>query len=80
MNDDNRDIVEESKAAVRQDAQGLFNSVRKFLLELLDFRQDTDHDATVDAIIKDVPFKGATAWILICSKSTRIPIVNNRAP
>ena len=36
-----------------------------FLFELLDFRHDTDHEATVEAIKTDIPFKGATAWILI---------------
>ena len=35
--------------------------------ELLDFRDDTDRDATITAIKGDIPFKGATAWILVCS-------------
>src|SRR5690606_6910374 len=35
--------------------------------DLLDFREDTDRDATLSAIKSDIPFKGATAWILICS-------------
>jgi len=59
--------VEEKKEAVRKDARGLFVSVRTFLSELLDFRHDTDRDATVIAIKGDISFKGATAWILICS-------------
>jgi uncharacterized hydrophobic protein (TIGR00271 family) len=59
--------VEEKKEAVRKDAQGLFTSVKTFLSELLDFRDDTDRDATVTAIKADIPFKGATAWILVCS-------------
>ena len=59
--------VEEKKDAVKKDAQGLFTSVSVFLSELLDFRDDTDRDATLDAIKADIPFKGATAWILICS-------------
>lgn len=59
--------VEEKKAAVKQDAQGLFVSIKTFLSELLDFREDTDRDATIEAIKGDIPFKGATAWILICS-------------
>ncbi len=42
-------------------------SVRTFLSELLDFRDDTDRDATITAIKGDISFKGATAWILICS-------------
>jgi len=59
--------VEQSKEAVKQDAKGLFKSTKVFLIELLDFRHDTDRDATIDAIKNDIPFKGATAWILICS-------------
>ncbi|WP_456440922.1 DUF389 domain-containing protein [Psychroserpens sp.] len=59
--------VEQSKEAVKQDAKGLWQSLKAFFVELLDFRHDTDRDATVDAIKGDIPFKGATAWILICS-------------
>lgn len=65
MNKEN--AVEEKKEAVRKDAQGLFASVKTFLRELLDFRDDTDRDATITAIKADIPFKGATAWILVCS-------------
>ena len=54
-----------SKEAVKKDAKGLFESVKYFLIELLDFREDTAHTATIDAIKADIPFKGATAWILI---------------
>ena len=59
--------VEQSKEAVKQDAKGLWVSLKTFFVELLDFRHDTDRDATIDAIKGDIPFKGATAWILICS-------------
>ncbi|WP_439152877.1 DUF389 domain-containing protein [Winogradskyella sp.] len=59
--------VEKKKEAVRKDAQGLFVSIKTFLSELLDFREDTDRDATIEAIKNDISFKGATAWILICS-------------
>jgi uncharacterized hydrophobic protein (TIGR00271 family) len=59
--------VEEKKEAVRKDAKGLFASISNFLSELLDFRDDTDRDATIAAIKADIPFKGATAWILVCS-------------
>lgn len=59
--------VEQSKENVKKDAQGLFLSINKFLKGLLDFREDTDRDATIQAIKNDIPFKGATAWILICS-------------
>lgn len=63
----NEQAVEKSKEAVKKDAQGLFKSIKVFFSELLDFRDDTDRDATIQAIKGDIPFKGATAWILICS-------------
>lgn len=59
--------VEQSKEEIKKDAQGLFIKMSKFLKELLDFREDTDRDATIEAIKNDIPFKGATAWILVCS-------------
>ncbi len=67
QNEKKEQNVEQSKEEVRKDAQGLYTSIKKFLSELLDFRDDTDRDATIQAIKGDIPFKGATAWILICS-------------
>lgn len=59
--------LENSKTALKQDAKGLFLSLKIFLFELLDFRYDTDREATISAIKADISIKGATAWILICS-------------
>jgi uncharacterized hydrophobic protein (TIGR00271 family) len=42
-------------------------SIKKFFGELLDIRADTDRDATIDAVKKDISFKGHNAWILIFS-------------
>jgi len=50
---------------VKADAKGLFTNIKLFLIELFDFRHDTDYEATLEAIKADIPFKGATAWILI---------------
>ena len=33
--------LENSKSALKQDAKGLFSSLKLFLIELLDFRHDT---------------------------------------
>jgi len=57
--------TEESKQNIQKDAKGLLDNLKKFLIELFDFREDTDHEATIEAIKTDIPFKGATAWILI---------------
>lgn len=60
-------VEEVSSKEVKKDFQGLLGSVKQFLRELLDIRQNTDLDATKEAIIADIPFKGHTSWILICS-------------
>ena len=59
--------VDQTKDDIKKEAQGLIVSLKRFLRELLDFREDTDRDATVEAIKNDIGFKGATAWILVCS-------------
>ncbi|WP_343330673.1 DUF389 domain-containing protein [Polaribacter staleyi] len=59
------ETADQSKQDVKDGAIGLFSSIKKYLKELLDFRHDTDHEATIEAIKADIPFKGATAWILI---------------
>lgn len=46
-------------------AQEIKNSITKFLFELFDFRDDTDHEETIRDIKADIPFRGATAWILL---------------
>jgi len=45
----------------------LFYSLFSFLKEVLDFRKDTDKEATLVSIKNDISIKGPTAWILICS-------------
>ncbi|WP_027077405.1 DUF389 domain-containing protein [Maribacter antarcticus] len=61
------DSTIESGEDVKKDIQGLLGSAKKFLSELLDIRTNTDQQATKEAIIADIPFKGHTSWILICS-------------
>lgn len=64
---DNEIAIEQSKSNIKKDAQRLWSRLFEFLKNLLDFREDTDIDATIHAIKSDIPFKGATSWILICS-------------
>lgn len=67
QNEEEDKVLQQNKEAVKDDAIGLWASTKKFLVELLDFRNDTDRDQTVAAIKADISMKGATAWILICS-------------
>ncbi|TKD59321.1 DUF389 domain-containing protein [Flavobacterium sp. ASW18X] len=59
--------TESNSEDVKKDFQGLLGSVKKFLSELLEIRSNTDAVATKESIIQDIPFKGHTSWILICS-------------
>lgn len=52
---------------IQRNVKQTYGSIRSFLDELLNIREDTDRDSTMEAIIKDIPFKGHTAWILIFS-------------
>ncbi len=44
-----------------------WENIKKFFVELFDIQTDSDRDATIEAVKKDIPFKGHTAWILIFS-------------
>ena len=64
------DFAEETNAAkaeVQQEAKGFFKSLLWFISTLLSIRKDTDYRATIQAIQDDISFRGATAWVLICS-------------
>ncbi|HDZ14382.1 hypothetical protein LCGC14_0692410 [marine sediment metagenome] len=52
---------------VKRDFKGLLASTKAFLHDLLDIRPNTDQEATKEAMIADIPFRGHTSWILICS-------------
>ena len=58
---------QEQKQAIKKEAKGLFKSIRDFVYGIFDFKGDTDRETTVEAVKADIPFRGATAWILICS-------------
>ena len=58
---------ETSTTKVQNEAKGFFDTLSKYLKGLLDFRKDIDKVATVHAIQQDIPVKGATVWILMCS-------------
>lgn len=58
---------ETSNQKLSEDLKGTAQSLRSFISELLDIRNDTDRDSTIEAVKKDIPFKGHNAWILIFS-------------
>jgi uncharacterized hydrophobic protein (TIGR00271 family) len=60
-------VSQEKREEVEKDFKGLVGSVRAFMKDLLNIRDNTDQEATRNAIEQDIPFKGHTAWILVCS-------------
>lgn len=66
-NQQNSDSSENKSSEVQRNVKQTYGSIRSFLRTLLDIREDTDRDSTMEAILKDIPFKGHTAWILIFS-------------
>ena len=52
---------------IKNNINSLINNSKLYLKSLIDFRKDTDQVSTTSAIKSDIQFKGATAWILICS-------------
>lgn len=58
---------EESTNDVKQNAKKTYGSIKSYLTHLLDIRDETDRDSTMEAILKDIPFRGHNAWILVFS-------------
>lgn len=48
-------------------AKGIWKSIKFFVIDLLEIRGDTDRESTLEAVKKDISFKGHNAWILIFS-------------
>jgi uncharacterized hydrophobic protein (TIGR00271 family) len=65
--DQNQDFPEGSGQDIKKDFTGLLHGIKVFMADLLDIRKNTDPEATKESIIADIPFKGHTSWILICS-------------
>ncbi|MEZ4969746.1 MAG: DUF389 domain-containing protein [Flavobacteriaceae bacterium] len=65
--DQHQEVPQGNEQGIKRDFRGLLEGVRVFLADLLDIRQNTDQEATKESIVADIPFKGHTSWILICS-------------
>lgn len=59
--------VQESSEQVSRGLNKLLQDSWLFLKHLLSLREETDYEKTREGIIKDVPFRGHTVYILICS-------------
>ena len=63
-NDENSAIEEKEFDHVKDSA---WKGINLFFKELLDISKDTDREATIEGVKKDISFKGHNAWILIFS-------------
>lgn len=57
----------QQKEEIKKDFVGLIGSIRNFITDLINIRHNTDVKTTIAHIQEDIPFKGHTTWILVCS-------------
>ncbi len=62
INEPQRQNVEEKKLHIF-----FWEKVKDFFVQLMNIRQDTDRESTIESIKADISFRGHTSWILICS-------------
>ncbi len=56
--------IQQTKEEAKKDVKGAASSVKTFIKEILNIRQDTDIDGTIQNIKDNIAMKGHTAWIL----------------
>ncbi|MFC2126787.1 DUF389 domain-containing protein [Bacteroidota bacterium] len=59
--------LSQQKEGIKQDFSDFLQSVKNFLVQLLDIREGTDKAETIQKIKDGIPVKSHTAWILIFS-------------
>ncbi len=62
-NQPSSDELEENQQTIL----GIWDNVKAFLHSLLDIREDSDRNETIESVRKDISFQGHNAWILIFS-------------
>ena len=70
MEEDNNKVeidLDVKKQEVKKEFSGFFGSIKRFLKELLEIRNDTNKEGTVQQIKDGISMQGHTAWILVFS-------------
>ncbi|MDB4297827.1 DUF389 domain-containing protein, partial [Flavobacteriaceae bacterium] len=68
MIDNNNDAeLESKKEEVKEEFKSFFATTKEFLYNLLDIREGTDKEETIQKIKDGIPVKSHTAWVLIFS-------------
>jgi uncharacterized hydrophobic protein (TIGR00271 family) len=65
--DQESEKIEENKEDVKKNYSAFFDSIKTFLIDLLDIREGTDQKETIQKIKDGIQVKSHTAWILIFS-------------
>jgi len=65
--DQDNEKLDEHKKEVKQNYTAFFESIKTFLINLLDIREGTDKKETIEKIQDGIQVKSHTAWILIFS-------------
>ena len=64
------DLKETSESQLEENQKailGIWDNTKKFLTDLLDIREDSDRNETIESVRKDISFQGHNAWILVFS-------------
>lgn len=59
--------LENNKKEVKEGFKGFFTAIKTFLLNLLDIREETNKEITIEKIKAGIPVKSHNAWVLIFS-------------
>ncbi|MEN8765465.1 MAG: DUF389 domain-containing protein [Wenyingzhuangia sp.] len=64
---ENSPNLENNKKEVKEGFKGFFNAIKTFLTNLLDIREETNKEITIEKIKAGIPVKSHNAWVLIFS-------------
>ncbi|MDO3694505.1 DUF389 domain-containing protein [Wenyingzhuangia sp. chi5] len=65
--ENNEDHLENKKKEVQKEFKGFFTAFIDFLINLLDIREETNKEVTIEKIKAGIPVKSHNAWVLIFS-------------
>jgi uncharacterized hydrophobic protein (TIGR00271 family) len=65
--DQNQSFDNANESITSNDLKKAWNKIKRFLVELLDFRKDTNKKGTIEDVKNNISMKGHTAWVLVFS-------------
>ncbi|MCB0474883.1 MAG: DUF389 domain-containing protein [Flavobacteriaceae bacterium] len=67
MNENNNKQAEQAVNDAQQKVTGILGGIKEFLIDLLNIKNDTNIEGTVQSLKDNIAMKGHTAWILVFS-------------